>query len=75
MTPAGDNGMANPPPDPVFYLSDIIEAGANGPKWHDPDWPGPRPYMEDSEQDGCNKNGVISDALEDLINNLNLSMI
>ena len=26
-TPAGDAGMMNPPPDPVFYLSDVIEAG------------------------------------------------
>lgn len=74
MTPAGDAGMINPPPDPVFYLSDIIESGANGRRWHDPDWPGPRPYMEESMQDGCNGGGVIDRAIENVINALVLTV-
>ena len=71
-TPAGDNGMANPPPDPVFYLSDVIEAGANGPKWKDPDWPGPRPYMEHGMQDGGNRNGIIDSTLANVVNGADL---
>ncbi len=71
-TPAGDEGMVNPPPDPVFYLSDIIEAGANGPKWSDPDWPGPRPYMEIGMQDGCNNNGIIDSTLAQVVNDTDL---
>lgn len=69
-TPAGDAGMINPPPDPVFYLSDIVESGANGPKWRDPDHPGPRPYMEESLRDGCRNGGMIDDALNDLLEHL-----
>lgn len=72
-TPAGDNGMINPPPDPVFYLSDIIEAGANGRRWHDPDWPGPRPYMEIGVQEGCNDGGVVDNALAHVVNDADLS--
>ena len=74
-TPAGENGMANPPPDPVFYLSDVIEAGANGPKWHDPDWPGAREYMEPAMQDGCNSNGIIDSTLANVVNAADLSMV
>lgn len=74
-TPAGDDGMINPPPDPVHYLSDIIEAGANGRRWHDPDWPGPRPYMENGMQDGCNRNGIIDNTLAQVVNNADLSSV
>ena len=74
-TPAGDSGMANPPPDPVFYLSDIIEAGANGPKWTDPDWPGPRPYMETAMLDGCKKGAVIDYTLKGVVEGAELSGI
>lgn len=73
QTPAGDAGMINPPPDPVFYLSDIIEAGANGPKWKDPDWPGPRPYMEHAMQDGCHRGGLIDFTLNNVVANTDLS--
>lgn len=72
-TPAGDSGMINPPPDPVHYLSDIIEMGANGPKWWDPDWPGPRPYMENGMQDECNRNGIVDTTLARVANNTDLS--
>lgn len=68
-TPAGDGGMINPPPDPVFYLSDIIEDGANGPKWRDPDWPGARPYLDRSMQDECT-NGAIDGAAADAVTNM-----
>lgn len=74
-TPAGDSGMANPPPDPVFYLSDVIEAGANGPKWHDPDWPGPRPYMETAMLDGCKRGALIDYTLRGVANAVDLSGI
>lgn len=73
-TPAGDSGMINPPPDPVHYLSDIIESGANGRRWHDPDWPGPRPYMEHGMQDGCNNGGVIDRTIENVINAMVLTV-
>lgn len=72
-TPAGDNGMANPPPDPVFYLSDVIEAGANGARWRDPDWPGPRPYMEIGMQDECNRNGLVDTTLAQVVDDTDLS--
>lgn len=72
-TPAGDAGMINPPPDPVFYLSDIIEAGANGPKWKDPDWPGPRPYMEHAMLDGCKKGALIDYTLKSVVAHTDLS--
>lgn len=72
-TPAGDTGMNNPPPDPVFYLSDVIEAGANGSRWRDPDWPGPRPYMEIGMQEGCNNGGVVDSALAQVVNDADLS--
>lgn len=71
-TPAGDSGMVNPPPDPVFYLSDIIESGANGPKWKDPDWPGPRPYMEHAMLDGCKKGAVIDYTLKSVVEGTDL---
>ena len=71
-TPAGDAGMANPPPDPVFYLSDVIEAGHEGRRWVDPDWPGARPYMEPSLQDGCNPGGDIDNAINAIFRNLQL---
>lgn len=73
-TPAGDAGMINPPPDPVFYLSDVIEAGHEGRRWDDPDWPGPRPYMDESLDDGCAGGGEITKALEALIKNMNLNV-
>ena len=73
-TPAGDAGMINPPPDPVFYLSDVIEAGHEGRRWQDPDWPGPRPYMDESLDDGCAGGGEITKALEALIKNINLNV-
>lgn len=69
-TPAGDSGMRNPPPDPVFYLSDVIEAGVEGAKWQDPDWPGARPYMEPSLQDGCSTGGRIDNAINAIFQNL-----
>lgn len=69
-TPAGDTGMRNPPPDPVFYLSDVIEAGVEGAKWQDPDWPGARPYMEPSLQDGCSTGGRIDNAINAIFQNL-----
>ena len=71
-TPAGDDGMMNPPPDPVFYLSDVIEAGVEGAKWRDPDWPGARPYMEPSLQDGCNAGGDIDNAISAIFRNMQL---
>ena len=69
-TPEGDSGMRNPPPDPVFYLSDVIEAGVEGAKWQDPDWPGARPYMEPSLQDGCSTGGRIDNAINAIFRNL-----
>ena len=62
-TPAGSAGMINPPPDPVHYLSDVIESGHEGATWDDPDWPGPRPYMEPSLRDGCAQGGRIDHAI------------
>lgn len=73
-TPAGYRGMINPPPDPVFYLSDIIEGGYNGPKWKDPDWPGARPYLEESVTDGCKRGGLIDRTISDLLRNLTLNV-
>ena len=73
-SPAGDGGMANPPPDPVHYLSDIVESGANGPKWIDPDHPGPRPYMENSLADGCANGGEIDRELGALLRGLILNV-
>ena len=73
-TPAGDAGMANPPPDPVFYLSDVIEAGHEGRRWEDPDWPGPRPYMDKSLDDGCASGGEITKALEALMRNIRINV-
>lgn len=45
-TPSNGDGVVES--DPVFYLSDIIESGAHGRRWPDSDWPGARPYMEES---------------------------
>ena len=73
-TPEGSGGMINPPPDPVHYLSDIVESGANGPKWIDPDHPGPRVYMEPSLQDGCSSGGEIDNELNALLRGLVLNV-
>lgn len=73
-TPAGDAGMANPPPDPVFYLSDVIEAGHEGARWQDPDWPGARPYMNESLDDGCASGGEITNALNALMKNIKINV-
>ena len=73
-TPAGDGGMVNPPPDPVHYLSDIVESGANGPKWIDPDHPGARVYMEPSLADGCSTGGEIDNELNALLRGLILNV-
>lgn len=73
-TPAGDTGMINPPPDPVFYLSDVIEAGNEGARWQDPDWPGARPYMDKSLDDGCASGGEITKALDALMKQIRLNV-
>ena len=73
-TPAGDEGMINPPPDPVFYLSDVIEAGNEGARWQDPDWPGARPYMDKSLDDGCASGGEITKALDALLKQIRLNV-
>ena len=74
QTPAGDGGMINPPPDPVFYLSDVIEAGHEGARWQDPDWPGARPYMDESLDDGCMGGGEITKALDALMKGFRLNV-
>ena len=69
-TESNGDGVINA--DPVTYLSDIIESGAHGRRWPDSDWPGARPYMEPSLQDGCNQGGQINSAIEDLFRNMAL---
>ena len=73
-TPAGDGGMVNPPPDPVFYLSDVIEDGHEGARWQDPDWPGPRPYMEKSLSWQCSASGLITIALRQMLKGITLKV-
>ena len=68
QTPSNGDGVVNA--DPVTYLSDIIESGAHGRRWPDSDWPGARPYMEPSLQDGCSTGGRIDNAINAIFQNL-----
>lgn len=68
----GSNGDGVVNADPVSFLSDIIESGAHGRRWPDSDWPGARPYMEPSLQDGCNNGGPIDAAIENVFKHMEL---
>lgn len=72
-TPENGDGVVNA--DPLHYLSDLIESGGHGPRWPDSDWPGPRPYLEDSCNDGCMPGGEIDKAAKDVADATDLSGI
>lgn len=71
-TPENGDGVVDA--DPLFYLSDLIESGAHGKKWPDSDWPGARPYMEESLRWQCSATGLITIALKAMIKNMNLKV-
>lgn len=73
QTPVNGDGVVDA--DPYFYLSDLIESGGHGPKWPDGDWPGARPYLENSADFGCKRGGYVEKATIDTVNKANLSMI